>query len=85
MYDKIPYSGQKTISLKWVCSLKNVDNKTIPKSQLVAKDIEEINHEQIPKYSPTCSKEVPRTMLVLIAQKKWKLNAIDIKTAFLSR
>ena len=34
---------------------------------------------------PHAQKEVPRTMLALIAQKKWKLNAIDIKTAFLSR
>ena len=47
------------------------------------KGFEEINHEQIPKDSPTCSNEVLWTMLALIAQKKWKLNAIDIKTAFL--
>ena len=73
VYDEIPHSGQKT----------NVDNKTVPKSWLVAKGFEEINHEQIPKGSPTCSKEVLQTMLALIAQKKWKLNAIDIKTGFL--
>ena len=37
--------------------LENVDNITIPKSWLVAKGFEEINHEQIPKDSPTCSME----------------------------
>ena len=35
------------------------------------------------KDSPTCSKEALRITLALIAQKKWKLNVIDIKTAFL--
>ena len=58
--------------------------KTIPKSLLIVKGFEEINHEQIHKDSPTCSKEeVLWTILALIAQKKWKLNARDIKKAFL--
>ena len=35
------------------------------------------------KDSPTCSKEALRIILALIAQKKCKLNAIDIKTSFL--
>ena len=83
VHDEIPYSEEKTVSLKWVCSLKNVDNKTISKSWLAAKGLEEINYKQIPKDSPKCSKKVFQTMLALIAQKKWKLNAIDIKTAFL--
>ena len=38
--------------------LENVDNITIPKSWLVSKVFEEINHEQIPKDSTTCSMEV---------------------------
>lgn len=38
--------------------VQSVDNITIPKSWLVAKAFEEINHEQIPKDSTTCSMEV---------------------------
>ena len=82
VFEEVPYIGQKTISLKWVCTLKNIDNKTFPKARLVAKGFEE-NNKDIPKDSPTCSKEVLRTMLALTAQKQWKLNAIDIKAAFL--
>ena len=44
---------------------------------------EEIYNEEILKDSPTCSEEAPRIILAFIAHKKWKLNAIDIKTAFL--
>lgn len=65
-----------------MCTLKNIDNKTFPKARLVAKGFEE-NNKDIPKDSPTCSKEVLRTMLALTAQKQWKPNAIDIKAAFL--
>ena len=65
-----------------MCTLKNIDNKTFPKARLVAKGFEE-NNKDIPKDSPTCSKEVLYTMLALTAQKQWKLNAIDIKAAFL--
>ena len=83
VYEEVPNSGQKTVSLKWVFSIKTVDDKTIPKARLVAKGFEEINHEEIPKDSPTCSKEVLRTMIATTAQYQWKLNAIDIKAAFL--
>ena len=38
--------------------LENVNNITISKSWLVTKGFEEINHEQIPKDSPTYSTEV---------------------------
>ena len=65
-----------------MCTLKNIDNKTFPKARLVAKGFEE-NNKDTPKDSPTCSKEVLYTMLALTAQKQWKLNAIDIKAAFL--
>ena len=82
VFEEVPYIGQKTISLKWVYTLKNIDDKTFPKARLVAKGFEE-DSKDIPKDSPTCSKEVIRTMLALTAQKEWKLNAIDIKAAFL--
>ena len=64
-----------------MCTLKNIDNKTFPKARLVARVLKKII--DIPKDSPTCSKEVLRTMLALTAHKQWKLYAIDVKAAFL--
>ena len=71
------------MSLRWVCSFKDIDNTLVAKGRLVAKGFEEKFNEQIPKDSPTCSKEALRIVIALIAQNKWKLNSIDIKTAFL--
>ena len=34
------------------------------------------------KESPTCFKDSLRAIMASIAQKKWSLNTIDIKTAF---
>ena len=36
-----------------------------------------------PKELPTCLKESLCILIVLSSQQNWKLNAIDIKTAFL--
>ena len=83
VYVEVPYNGQNLISLKWVCTLKTVEENTVPKARLVAKGFEERYNEQIPKDSPTCSRESLRTVMAITAQKKWKLNSIDIKTAFL--
>ena len=43
VFEEVPYIGQKTISLIWVCTWKNIDNKTFPKARLVAKGFEENN------------------------------------------
>ena len=53
------------------------------KAGLVATGFEEIYNGEILKDSPTCSKEALIMILASIAQKKWKLNAIDTKTDFL--
>ena len=60
VYTEVPYTGQKLVSLKWVCSFKNVDNNVVAKAQLVAKGFEEIYDEEILKDSPTWSKEALR-------------------------
>ena len=64
VYTELPYTGQKLISLKWVCSFKNIDNNVVAKAWLVAKGFEEIL-----KDSPTWSKEALRIIWTLIAQK----------------
>ena len=65
VYTEVPYTGQKLMSLKWVCSFKNIDNK----ARLVAKGFEIIYSEEMLKDSPTCSKEALRIIRASIAQK----------------
>ena len=83
VYEEMPYNNQKLIHVKWVCTMKDVDNQQILKARLVVKGFEEPSKDEILKDSPTCSKETLRVLLSIIAQKKWKLNSIDIKAAFL--
>ena len=84
VYEVAPYNHQKCISLCWICSLKgNPDATSKPKAQLVAQGFEEENLHEVPKDSPTCSKDTLRATLAIIATNKWELASIDIKTAFL--
>ena len=83
VYEEMPYNNQKLIHVEWVCTMKDVDNQQIPNARLVVKGFEEPSKDEILKDSPTCSKEILRVVLSIIAQKKWKLNSIDIKAAVL--
>ena len=40
---------------------------------------------EIPRDLPACSKKTIRTVIALIAQIKWELNFIGIKTSFLQK
>ena len=51
-------------------------------ARLVARGFEYKNFE-IVKYSPTCTKEPMRLMLILFAFNRWTCDVIDIKQAFL--
>ena len=82
VYIEVGKSNQPLLNCRWVCSMKNVNDKQVPKARLVVKGFEEQNSD-IPKYSPTCSKEGLRFVLALIVHDEWKINSIDIKTAFL--
>ena len=62
---------------------ERTNDQQTPKARLVVKGFEEPTKDGILKNSPTCSKENLRVVLVVIAQKKLKLNSIDIKAAFL--
>ena len=74
--------GQKCISTRWICNLKDTPNGTIHKARLVARGFEEFNSD-IPKDSPTCGTDSLRLILAALVQKDWKMHTIDIKTAFL--
>ena len=68
-----------------MCTLKeDLSTKLItPKARLVARGFEEDQLNDIPKDSPTCSTESLRVIISVIVQRKWKINTMDIKTAFL--
>ena len=75
-------AGQKCVSTRWVCTMKETAEGLVPKARLVARGFEEKDKE-IEKDSPTCSSESLRMILAIIAQNKWKPHSMDIKTAFL--
>ena len=81
VYTEVENKGQKCVSTRWVCSMKSTDDGVIPRARLVARGFEEINDVQ--KDSPTCAHESIRLIMALSAQLRWKLNSMDIKTAFL--
>ena len=73
--------GQSCISVRWVllCKIKNGENVT--KASLCACGFEEI--KDFPTDPLCCSEIGVQSIFVLIASSKWKVQAIDVKTAFL--
>lgn len=82
VYEEVPNMGQKALSVRWVVTEKvNSDGKKKIKARLVARGFEE--KEEIQSDSPTVSKEVLRSFVAILSSKKWAVNSIDIKAAFL--
>lgn len=81
VYEVVPDRGQKSLSVRWVCTEKKVNGVQQVRARLVARGFEESH--QIRTDSPTGGKEVLRIFLSLMASKNWKCNSIDIKAAFL--
>lgn len=76
-------TGQKSISLKWVCTLKQTSDGILPKARLVARGFEDPDVENIEKDSPTCCKSSLRAVIAITIMNGWRLHSLDIKTAFL--
>ena len=57
VYTVVKDEGQKTISTRWIYSLKSTPNGTMQKAQLVVRGFEEDCLNDLEKASPTCSKE----------------------------
>ena len=81
VYTEVDDEGQKAVSLRWGIKDKTVNGHTFPKARLCARGFEE--EQNFRTDSPTCSREGVRIALTLIASNSWKLNSIDVKTAFL--
>ncbi len=83
VFREIDDEGQRCISTRWVCTLKGTPEQIVPKARLVARGFEEKGNDEIPKDSPTCTKESLKLILSIFCQKDWKPHSMDIKTAFL--
>ena len=69
--------GQKCISTRWICNLKETPEGIIPKARLVALGFEELETRALPKASPTCATESLRLVLAFLAAKRWKPHSMD--------
>ena len=83
VFEEVSDEGKKCISTRWVCRLKDTPDGVAPKARLVTRGFEEINRDELPKDSPTCACKSPRIIMAVICQRKWQLNSMDIKVAFL--
>ena len=81
VYEEVDNEGQDCLSVRWVFSEKNVDEKKVRKARLVARGYEELLTTQ--RDSPTANKESSRVALAIISSKEWDINSLDIKAAFL--
>ena len=73
---------ERCISARWILTEKYVDGKKIVKARLVARGFEE-DSSMMTKDSPTCTKESLRIVFTAAATQKWKMQALDISSAFL--
>ncbi|KAK4327467.1 hypothetical protein Pmani_002131 [Petrolisthes manimaculis] len=81
VFEEVSDRGQPSMSVRWVCTEKDVDGETKVNARLVARGFEESHHDRTD--SPTGGKEILRVFLSILACKNWKCNSIDIKAAFL--
>lgn len=77
---EVENAGQKCVSTRWVCALKETPKGIVPEARLVARGFEELN---LQKDSPTCASESLRLLLAVISQNLWQVHSMDIKSAFL--
>ena len=82
VFEEVENVGQKAVSVRWVITEKTVNNSVITKARLVARGFEE-NTLSMRKDSPTCTKESIRLALSIASCKKWEVNSIDVKAAYL--
>ena len=83
VFEEVENEGQRVISVRWVITKKNKDQKLTYKPRLVARGFEELGQDNIRTYSPTCCKENFRLVLRIIVSHKWKIKSRDIKHFFL--
>ena len=76
-YQEVEDEGQNRITTTWVLTLKGHDVK----ARLTACGFQE--EDEHPKESPTMQKYSLRTLLTIAAAKRWPIETVDVKSAFL--
>ena len=66
----IPYSNQKCISGRWVCSLKETSNSAEPKARIVARGFDKDTLTSFKKQSSTTSKDTLYALLSTTPSKE---------------
>ena len=79
VYEEVDNTNQSTVGVRWVVT-KKPDGSV--KARLVALGYQEKSSD-IRKDSPTCNRDSIRLLLTVVAQQGWKLQHIDVQTAFL--
>ena len=77
-YREVYDRGQKTISTRWVVTEKQNGYK----ARLVVRGFEEVDEAGLSD-SPTADKATLRLILSIAASENWKLQSIDVKSAYL--
>ena len=83
MYDELDDEKQSSISVRWVLTEKLIERKTQVKARLVARGFEDAGRDNVRKDSPTCGRENLRLLFALTSSCNWRINILDIKSAFL--
>lgn len=83
VYTETVDEGQRAISTRWVCTVKQTEKGPTTKARLVARGFEEYDKDKFEKDSPTCSQEALKVVLAVMAQQEWQPHSMDIKAAFL--
>ena len=79
VFEEVKDEGQKCISTRWVCTLKETPDGVVPKARSVARGFKDMTLRS----SQKTHLHVPQRLEKLSWQKKWQLNSI--KAAFCSQ
>lgn len=66
VFEEVRDEGQKCISTRRMCTLKETPDGAVPKARLVAKGFEEMNTQELQKDSRTCASESLKMIMAVI-------------------
>ena len=82
VYEEVENKNQEYITTRWIVTEKSSEDLRKVKARLVARGFQE-DSSDLRKDSPTLSRESMRIMICIAISNGWKVNSIDIKSAFL--
>jgi len=85
-YVEASFSGQRTLSVRWVLTIKPPALPGLhsrPKASLCVRGNEDRGSALIHSFSPTVSRSTVRPLVILFATMGWVPRTVDVSTAFL--